>query len=203
MDDEELYGGKPRHVRAGRECEICGVTFKATGWMVRTCSRACGGILQSRNHPPAEPKPRSCRVYVRVCSECERTFFGRSPKSERCSAACKRKAQSRLTSASIMRRYNSDPGFRDRVIADAQARRAEALGLGSRKIALSYLGDRDGWVCRICRKKITDRRQASMDHIIPLSKGGEHTLRNVQIAHRSCNSGKNNRSANDQLLIFG
>jgi 5-methylcytosine-specific restriction endonuclease McrA len=35
-----------------------------------------------------------------------------------------------------------------------------------------------------------------MDHIVPISKGGTHTLDNVQMAHRFCNLSKGNRSIN-------
>ena len=30
----------------------------------------------------------------------------------------------------------------------------------------------------------------TVDHIVPLSKGGTHTWNNVQLAHMACNSGK-------------
>ena len=33
----------------------------------------------------------------------------------------------------------------------------------------------------------------SIDHIIPISKGGQHTWDNVQLAHMICNSIKNNK----------
>jgi 5-methylcytosine-specific restriction endonuclease McrA len=29
-----------------------------------------------------------------------------------------------------------------------------------------------------------------VDHVVPLSKGGEHTMRNSRTAHLSCNSAK-------------
>lgn len=48
---------------------------------------------------------------------------------------------------------------------------------------------RDKAVCGICRKHVT-KDQASIDHIIPLARGGEHAYRNVQLAHLRCNIGK-------------
>ena len=33
----------------------------------------------------------------------------------------------------------------------------------------------------------------SIDHIIPVSRGGTHTWDNVQLAHRYCNSIKSNK----------
>ena len=34
---------------------------------------------------------------------------------------------------------------------------------------------------------------ASLDHIVPLSQGGTHTLGNVQLAHLVCNERKHDR----------
>ena len=59
--------------------------------------------------------------------------------------------------------------------------------------------ERDGWVCQICGEEVdsmlsgTDPRGPSLDHIIPISKGGTHTHGNVQLAHRRCNTRKGSR----------
>lgn len=66
-------------------------------------------------------------------------------------------------------------------------------------ISLRKLIDRDGLVCRICGKEcdMSDKTYGthgplypSVDHIIPLAKGGAHSWSNVQIAHCMCNSQK-------------
>jgi 5-methylcytosine-specific restriction endonuclease McrA len=68
---------------------------------------------------------------------------------------------------------------------------------------------RDGWVCQLCRKKVnpklpsTHRFGATLDHIIPVSRGGEHTPANLQLAHLACNSRKKDRSAGEQLRLIG
>ncbi len=55
---------------------------------------------------------------------------------------------------------------------------------------------RDGWICQICKGHINKKAKhphpmsASLDHIVPLSKGGTHTDRNVQCAHLICNISK-------------
>ena len=69
-------------------------------------------------------------------------------------------------------------------------------------ISLEKLRIRDGDVCALCGKSVdmkayhmTDNgafvahgMYPSIDHIIPLSKGGTHTWDNVQLAHCLCNS---------------
>ena len=62
-----------------------------------------------------------------------------------------------------------------------------------------YLAKRDGWLCGICRE-IVARENWSVDHIIPLSKGGEHSYANTQIAHLSCNVSKNAKMPEEMLL---
>jgi hypothetical protein len=68
---------------------------------------------------------------------------------------------------------------------------------------------RDGWRCHICRRKLkhTTRwphpRTPSLDHLIPLTRGGLHLPANVATACLSCNSSKGNRGGNEQLLLIG
>ena len=53
--------------------------------------------------------------------------------------------------------------------------------------------------CPVCGKKIKPDAPRvypagpSIDHIIPLSRGGEHNWSNVQIAHIGCNIKKGNK----------
>jgi 5-methylcytosine-specific restriction endonuclease McrA len=70
--------------------------------------------------------------------------------------------------------------------------------------------DRDRWKCKCCgiKTKLADRgtykpKAPELDHIIPLSVGGEHSYRNTQLLCRACNLKKRNDHANDQLLMFG
>lgn len=46
--------------------------------------------------------------------------------------------------------------------------------------------------CGICNEEV-DPFDFEIDHIIPLSKGGEHSYGNTQPAHRFCNRSKGNR----------
>lgn len=64
------------------------------------------------------------------------------------------------------------------------------------------IGDRDGWVCGLCRDPIDrsyehpDPRSASLDHIRSISGRGPHTRGNVQITHGACN---HERNSSDEL----
>jgi 5-methylcytosine-specific restriction endonuclease McrA len=55
---------------------------------------------------------------------------------------------------------------------------------------------RDGWTCGICGDPIARFAESpaplspSVDHIVPLAWGGEHSRRNVRAAHLVCNTTK-------------
>ena len=56
------------------------------------------------------------------------------------------------------------------------------------------LGERDGWRCGLCGRKIDRRKRfpdptaITIDHITPLSAGGGDELHNLQAAHWRCNT---------------
>ncbi|MCK4625025.1 MAG: HNH endonuclease [Phycisphaerae bacterium] len=50
--------------------------------------------------------------------------------------------------------------------------------------------------------KYPHRRSASLDHIVPISQGGHHTRKNVQLAHLGCNIQKR-ASRGHQLRLIG
>lgn len=54
---------------------------------------------------------------------------------------------------------------------------------------------RDGWRCQYCGVSIAEPGAATVDHIIPVSLGGEDVDGNLRAACRSCNSTKQDRSA--------
>lgn len=51
---------------------------------------------------------------------------------------------------------------------------------------------RDNSTCQICGCLLS-KEEVTLDHIIPISKGGEHTEVNLRVACRSCNSRKGNK----------
>jgi HNH endonuclease len=51
---------------------------------------------------------------------------------------------------------------------------------------------RDGYVCGLCGGDV-DPKDVHLDHRLPWSKGGQHTLDNLQVAHSRCNIRKGAR----------
>jgi 5-methylcytosine-specific restriction endonuclease McrA len=70
--------------------------------------------------------------------------------------------------------------------------------------------ERDSWRCQFCRKLTPKEKRGTfhprapeLDHIIPLSKGGEHSYRNTQLLCRACNSAKSDSDEGQQMRLFG
>lgn len=51
----------------------------------------------------------------------------------------------------------------------------------------NHLVQKHGGVCAICEKPFKTKKDITIDHIIPLSKGGTDMLENMQLAHYECN----------------
>lgn len=88
---------------------------------------------------------------------------------------------------------------KDKVLDSHHRRRAAKKNVNSERVSLKTVYARDGWLCKICGEPVNFIRQhpdpmsPSLDHIIPLSKGGPHTFANVQLAHLICNLRKTNK----------
>lgn len=69
-------------------------------------------------------------------------------------------------------------------ISDHVARRRSAI---IDRFKSKDIYERDNGICWICDEECP-RTQASIDHLVPLSKGGPHALFNVRLAHKECNN---------------
>lgn len=84
-------------------------------------------------------------------------------------------------------------------LADARRRMLIQQADRGERFAPADVYERDDWTCGLCQLPVDPGlawphpMSASVDHILPLSQGGSHTLANVQCAHLSCNSRKSDR----------
>lgn len=158
-----------------KNCDTCGQSFASKRPEKKYCSTDCSRIANLRRKYP---------LVLHCCPECGKDFTGRKS-AIYCCDACSHRA-----------------GKRER----KHRMRAKNCA-GKNVITIEKLGSRDGWRCGVCGKKIKPDAPRvypsgpSIDHIIPLSKGGDHSWSNVQIAHISCNTKKNNRVIVSQLRL--
>lgn len=56
--------------------------------------------------------------------------------------------------------------------------------------ALWQIAERDGWRCHVCAQGYAADDPWEIDHDVPLAKGGTNLVKNLRLAHRSCNRDK-------------
>jgi 5-methylcytosine-specific restriction endonuclease McrA len=69
------------------------------------------------------------------------------------------------------------------------ARQARILGQFVERVYRTVVLKRDKGLCGLCGKKV-DPANWHLDHIVPISRGGEHSYANVQVTHPFCNTSK-------------
>lgn len=95
--------------------------------------------------------------------------------------------------------WKTDPRTREQKKRRAAKRRAVQRGVQFEDFNFSEIFARDKWTCQICltpvdrSKSFPHHLSPSIDHIVPLSKGGPHRRFNVQCAHWICNIRKSTK----------
>ena len=153
------------------------------------CEQCYAEYQRRRVRKPWSPTQRKIHARPpRICSDCKREY--RSCGSGSRCADCAHDHRKSLRST-------------------AEARRLDAVRAGDQDIHWTLLGERDGWVCHICSKRVpkvagTAKQPmgATVDHLIPIAHGGEHVWANVALAHRTCNISRGARGV-AQLRLVG
>ena len=179
----ELVEFKGNRVRI--RCRKCGGIIERSRSTIRVKNVTCDWCKRKEDEQKAREqliktlskiaelkKPKKCPV-------CGTIFHSQIPSQRYCSKACKNKNRN---SGSIRKRCKK------------YGAKYES-GITLRKVCL-----RDGGICQICGKPIDwndnewhehfGPNYPTIDHIIPLAQGGNHTWDNVQLAHAMCNSCK-------------
>lgn len=189
-------------------CRHCGASFPNVRGAVsrQFCSHACHGAWVASNpvHGPKRPviktqaRDRSCPCGANLphgaflCVICRKERLNARFKAWRDTPEGRAKYREKTRNAKLRRR----------------ARKASGAAEVFRRTDIFH---RDGWVCGICGNRVDrtlkwpDPMSATIDHILPLAKGGSHTRANVQAAHWICNVRKSDGVAGqaEQLRLVG
>ncbi len=172
-----------------RECRACLQPFLAPRRKSVTCSAECWRFYTTHMDPRPYRKPK-----------------GRGPQRRRLlPLPCTMCGTPTLTTG---RRVTCSPCRKAR--RQTTDRRRNAARRNIRLVGDTYsiedLGKRDGWRCHICHRRVkpdTSRMSpmgATVDHLIPVSEGGQDTLVNVALAHRACNTKRQTGEAQLRLI---
>lgn len=187
LDWQKKHPGEPIPL-VGRQCKLCGASLDGRRLEVRFCSLLC----QRRGlngTPHFEPTAR--------CEHCGDEFPRTHGLQRFCSDACRdvpyrerweRENRERIREA--RREYNRRTGVGTAATHRYHARRRKQA---TEIFPNVEIFDRDGWICQICEQSVDPGLRhphplsASLDHVVPVSKGGEHSRSNTQLAHLCCN----------------
>ena len=139
-----------------------------------------------------------------ICKHCGVEFVQSSTggrPSEYCSDEC-RDAKNRIIKKlhHVARRKSRG--------SDSHRKRARRFGCKYEAVVTNKVLERDGYRCKLCGIKTPKHKRGTydhdapeLDHIIPLSKGGDHSYLNTQCACRKCNGEKADKPLG-QMLMF-
>lgn len=196
------------------ECNVCGKTYRPkTGDRTTACSRECGFVWSGfkttlkRNggrvwvsalRNKAKPEVQEPKIYYEPvthssCRCCGQAFDRRKEGTSMwmCSQSCRDKFSKKSKRIARKKRKAIERGAQ----------------VGSSVDPIDVF-ERDGWRCQMCRCKTPSskrgtyhKRAPELDHIMPLSLGGEHSYRNTQCLCRSCNASKSNTPMGQLSLL--
>lgn len=188
-----------------RPCSGCGDLFEigprdrnARKW----CSERCRvRAFESSNPAYVERQAtlaadRHRATYIpfemtKICAQCDASFPAKKSHALYCSPPCRNRAYHLAAKLrperAVQRKANKD------------LRRGSKMTDDAEQFERSEIYDRDGWICQLCMEpvdqsaKYPDHLSPSLDHVIPLAKGGSHTRANAQLAHWICNTSKSDK----------
>lgn len=160
-----------------KTCPICNIQFRTNLKVQINCSTECQWESQKRNKG--------------ICNNCGKEY---NPPKHHSGKFCSRKCFIEYTGIKEVKEYK----YKSNLTDASSIRRAKKYGVKYENLDPLEIFERDNWICGICGEKIDkqlnypDKMSATLDHIIPLSKGGTHTKDNVQASHGICNYRKGN-----------
>lgn len=164
---------KPRLIAV---CPTCEQTFTAPRSDSTYCSKRCAPSWRTSSDRYNARRMAERAKQRGSCLECGKAWAGRKRKF--CSLACQVEYH----------RSHERHAYRARL----HLARVE-------RVSRQRVFERDQRVCQLCYAPVDLSLRGpegpSLDHIIPLSRGGEHSYANVQLAHFRCNSRKGARAA--------
>ena len=184
--DAKRIALRAKKPQTNKSCIICGSQFATSLDHQKTCSKPCSKE-RSRRHSEAKflEKIKGRGPYkVTACAWCEEPLFQPSVKRGyvKYHDECRYPAKQSQWRIKSLRRQTK---------------------LAGKRISHQEIAARDNYICHLCGGTVdmalprTHRYGATLDHLTPLSLGGEDTTENVKLAHWICNIRRGNKPLGD------
>lgn len=194
-----------RENRRAITCQQCGKEAEVTKRSAKYCSHECAWDARFGKDRPREQYAGLTKDEVgarrraetrrrRVQRRLDRAAQGSRGSGVMCAGRCVRCGEDfvRRCRTTPTGRCSRQCWQRDR----GAARRATVRALDGGSIGRWRIFERDGWACHICGDPVDrdavvpDLAAPTLDHVVPLARGGEHSEANIKTAHFYCNSVK-------------
>jgi endogenous inhibitor of DNA gyrase (YacG/DUF329 family) len=177
------------------ECAQCGRWFIKHGSRRVLCdSEVCSHAAKLAWSRARQYVPVVQRAYV--CDECGQGCTTSNPRQRFCSSRCSGRDARRRRRIRQRAKGRRTEGNR---IAQAQRRAERERDAYRANVSPRRIYERDRWICQLCGDpvdcvaEVPSPLAPTLDHIVPLARGGTHEPANVQLAHFLCNSRKGDR----------
>lgn len=170
---------------------------------MRKCCQRCEEVKRPEAFYVDATKHDGLSSYCRECRRRVSADWARA-NPERHAEKCKR---NRATPAKdkeyrLAYRLRNETRFLAMKAARQQKRRAHLVSAFIEDVNHADLLEMADGVCGICGEDV-DPHHFHVDHIVPLSRGGEHSYANTQVAHPSCNLRKMTRLPHELVMVEG
>lgn len=212
---------KPKRKTYTKQCDYCNEEFETTSKINSFCTKEHRNKYKEKE----KNKNRTIKLYVYNCENCSKRGLSKR-KRNYCSEQCyenhrnkkKRNIESKLKrcaycnkwhrkkrkfcSKKCRNKYGKVSGWQKhnkRMIA------ARKNGQFDADIDIYKLIERDGGQCYLCGDVVlfelhyNDAKYPTIEHVIPIAKGGTHSWDNVKVACRDCNSRKSTMTDEEYL----
>jgi 5-methylcytosine-specific restriction endonuclease McrA len=204
-------------VRDTTECRWCGRGFRRAAAQLRKlyCEAECQKAYRAWDaRGPLvswlpEPPPPPSEPVRGACEWCLRLFVVKRSTQLYCSTKCRQAAYSEPVSVHFIECFGCGDLFTSRrseaKYCSRGCRKARDRWPISPKKRAKVL-ERDGGICHLCSEPVDEsdftlvvgsdgretvvvgERYPSLDHLVPKSLGGDHSMSNLKTAHHGCNS---------------
>lgn len=220
---EEFMPDKRRKSGRGSHCRICHASYyqrrPAVHPLAPSDEKTCSTCKQIRPVSEFRQSSRYRTGYVSCCKECQRKS-ARDWKRRNKERMREYNARQRAEHPERSKRWwaSLTGEKRQRYLKDKRRRantpkgRLYSLNRFHQRRSLIKKGDvTPKWIkqlrqtqthCAYCGCKFTADLRSTIDHVIPISKGGTHTKDNIVLACQSCNSSKGNRILESLPISF-
>lgn len=206
-----------------KKCACCGHEFMSSKHHTKTCSDECAArwrcgiklclfcgkefsVMKDSRNRKRLIRPVYCSKECREKAGIQRAVKKRREKYQN-------DPEYRAHVLELNARLNKLPKYKE-IFARSKAKRDHRIKNAGRidgDITLRGLFEREKGVCYLCGQKcdyadfeervskngyhyiLVGGEYPSIDHVVPLSKGGTHTWDNVHLAHKRCNMAKGNK----------